>query len=118
MATAMDKADLFLPRHSAWMRRAVRVPVRPTTGDRGPAREALLEVVDAAGGVERSRTVLEHALRAAYEEFKVVAPQMPDAPSARWAGANTPAVYYDFYDVVTWTRAVEDRLPRPPRPQA
>jgi len=50
-------SDLFLPQRSAWTRRTMKgLPQEPKTGDLGPpVMDALLEVTDAAGGLEYSR---------------------------------------------------------------
>ena len=58
--------DFFLPRRFAWLTRALfSFPERRTTGDRGPVRDALADIVDAAGGLEHSRAQLARVIAAA-----------------------------------------------------
>lgn len=98
--------DLFLPRRHDWFLRIMGVPAEPRAGDRGPVRDALYEIVDAAGGLEYSRAALREVIAIAQEEFNVVCIS-PHA--SNWAGASTPAVYYEFCNAVAWTRGFDDR---------
>jgi hypothetical protein len=84
-----------------------KLPVQPKSGDREPVMDALYEMVDAAGGLEYSREALYRVIVIAQEEFKKVC--NPPYPP-KWSDANTPAVYYEFCNVVAWTRTVDDRL--------
>ncbi len=105
-------ADFFLPRRFDWLRRAMfsGVPVRPTTGDRGPVMDALADIVDAAGGLEHSRAQLARVMAAARVEFEDALKSLPSLQETHsWGGANTPAVYHEFGNTVAWTRAVDDR---------
>jgi hypothetical protein len=103
-------ADFFLPRQHSWMVRPMGFPERPTTGDRGPVRDALLDVVDAAGGLEHSRTQLDRIIASAQAELEDALKGQPSLPDGEfWGGRNTPAVYHEFGNAVAWTRAVDDR---------
>lgn len=100
------KSDLFLPQRHSWLKRLVGVPARPKGGDRGPVMDALFEILDAAGGLEYSREALRRAIVIAQGEFETLCkPQ----DVTTWAGANTPAIYYEFCNAIVWTRTVEDR---------
>ena len=110
--TPADPTDLFLPQRHEWMSRAMfsSWPVAPTTGDRGPVKDAVADIVDAAGGLEYSRIQLHRAIAIAQAEFDAARRDFPALEEASsWGGANTPAVYYEFYNAVAWTRAVKDR---------
>ena len=112
VAVAADKPDLFLSQRFSWMQRAFFSgwPQEPKTGDRGPVRDALAEIVDAASGLEYSREQLHRVIAVAQNEFDAVRQTTPDLGRAdSWGGRNTPAVYYEFYNAVVWTRAVKDR---------
>lgn len=100
--------EFFLPRRLGWMKRGLfgGMPVRPTMGDRGPVYEAIADIVDAAGALEHSRGQLARVIEAARIEFETL---HSGPPPDVWAGANTPAVYHQFYNAVAWTRAVSDR---------
>lgn len=109
--------DFFLPRRHDWMHRAMfsGLPVRPTNSDLGPVKDALAEIVEAAGGLEHSRAQLARVVAAAQAEFDELGglPAAPrttpsDGPSF-WAGRNTPSVYCEFANAVAWARAVDDR---------
>jgi hypothetical protein len=86
------------------------LPQEPKTGDRGPVMDALLEVTDAAGGLEYSRGQLGRAIIVAQEEFDAAREGMPELRETHsWGGRNTPAVYYEFCNAVAWARTVKDR---------
>ena len=94
----------------------MELPKKPTTGDLGPVRDALLDVVDAAGGLEFSRGELLRVIGIAQEEYSSLqirtGPAMPHYPAAPhlWGGATVPAVYYAFFEAAAWTRTVIDRF--------
>lgn len=102
-------SDLFLPQRSAWTRRTKGLPREPKAGDRGPVMDALLEVTDAAGGLEYSRGQLSRAIIVAQEEFDAAREGMPDLREVHSWGGNTVPVYYEFCNAVAWTRTVKDR---------
>jgi len=111
---------IFLMRRHGWFQRAAMgVPKKPTTGDRGPVRDALLDVIDAAGGLEFSRGELLRVIGIAQEEYSSLLPgvasSVPHYPAVPhlWGGATVPAVYYAFFETATWTRAVIDRFEKP-----
>ena len=111
---------IFLMRRNGWFQRAAMgVPKKPTTGDRGPVRDALLDVIDAAGGLEFSRGEFLRVIGIAQEEYSSSLPgvdrSVPHYPAAPhlWGGATVPAVYYAFFEAVTWTRTVRDRFKEP-----
>ena len=53
---------------------------------------------------------MSRALAVAQEEFDAALKGLPDLlHSHTWGGGNTPAVYYEFCNAATWTRAVADR---------
>ena len=83
-------------------------PARPTTGDRSPVLDALLDIADAAGGLEHSCAQLGHVIAVARAEFEEVQ-GFPKDLWGGWTGRNTPAVYLEFCNAVAWTRAVADR---------
>src|SRR5436309_1134668 len=94
------------------MRRAMfsGVPKEPKQGDLGPVMDAVGEIVDAAGSLEYSRVQLHRVLNVAQAEFAAAQMGFPSLSEVQsWGGRNTPAVYYEFYNSVAWTRAVEDR---------
>src|SRR5262245_33176704 len=101
--------DLFLAQRFAWTRRALflGLPTEPRAGDRGGVQEAIMDIVDAAGGLEHSRAQLTRALSAAQQEFMNTTQVL--SPPPLWGGRNVPAVYYEFSNVVAWTRGVKDR---------
>jgi len=99
------ETGIFLERHHSWFLRAIAVPKRPETGDRGPVRDALIEIVDAAGGVEFSREEFYRVASIGQKEF-----DESGSPSENWGGATTPAAYYAFQNAVNWTRTVKDRF--------
>jgi hypothetical protein len=103
--------DLFLPQRFSWTNRVKGLPKEPKTGDRGPVLDALLEVTDAAGGLEYSRGQLGRAIVVAQEEFDAAREGMPDLREVHswWGGRNTSPVYYEFCNAVAWTRTVKDR---------
>ncbi len=109
------KPILFLPRRHSWFLRIIRgpVPVQPETGDKEPVMHTLHEIVDAAGGLEHSREAFRRVITIAQEEFTALCTP-PFSPN--WTGANTPAVYYEFSNAVTWTRTVDDRYKDQLRP--
>jgi len=110
--TPADHTDLFLSQRREWMNRALfsGLPAVPTTGDRGPVKDAIADIVDAAAGLEYSRIQLHRAIVIAQAEFDAARRGLPDLERASaWGGKNTPAVYYEFYNAVAWTRAVKDR---------
>jgi hypothetical protein len=77
-------------------------------------KEAVAGIVDAAAGLEYSRAQLHRAITIAQEEFNPLRNDSPDlAPADVWGGRNVPAVYYEFYNAVAWTRAVRDRYNEP-----
>jgi hypothetical protein len=90
------------------------VPIQPKTGDRAPVMDALDAICDAAGGLEYSRAAFSRVMAIAQEEFDQSQP-FTLSPKL-WGGANTPAVYYEFYNAVAWTRTVDDRLKDQLRP--
>ena len=111
---------IFLMRRHGWFQRAAMgVPKKPTTGDRGPLRDALLDVIDAAGGLEFSRGELLRVIGIAQEEYSSLLPgvasSVPHYPAVPhlWGGATVPAVYFAFFEAVTWTRTVIDRFQEP-----
>ena len=66
---------IFLMRRHAWFHRAAMgLPKKPTTGDRGPVRDALLDVIDAAGGLEFSRGEFVRVIGIAQEEYTSLFP--------------------------------------------
>ena len=91
----------------------------PLPGDRGPVRDALLDVIDAAGGLEFSRGEFLRVIGIAQEEYSSLFPgvdqSVPHYPAAPhlWGGATVPAVYFAFFEAVTWTRTVIDRFQEP-----
>ena len=103
--------DFFLPLRFSWMQRALfrGLPVEPKTGDLDPVRDAVLEIVDAAAGLEYSRDQLSRVMAVAQEEYDPLRKTLPNASADSWGGRNTPAVYYEFCNAVAWTRAVKDR---------
>jgi hypothetical protein len=100
--------DYFLSRRFGWIHRALGMPVRPTPGDRGRVKDALREIVDAAGALEYSRIQLNRVMKIALAEYERSAKGF-GANWPLWGGANTPAVYYAFCNAVAWTRGVKDR---------
>ncbi len=104
--------DLFLPQRFLWMRRAMfsGLPTEPKTGDLGSVKDAVAEIVDAAGGLEHARHQVGGAMAVAQDEFDAAVKGLPDLlRSDSWGGRNTPVVYYGFCSAVAWTRAVKDR---------
>jgi hypothetical protein len=108
-----DTSDLFVRHRFGWMQRAMLrgYPVEPKTGDLGPVREAVAGIVDAASGLEYSREQVRRVIAVAQAEFDAAASAgfAELVESDVWAGRKTPAVYYEFYNAVAWTRAVKDR---------
>jgi hypothetical protein len=93
--------------HRAWF---TGLPVVPSEGDKGAVKEAVADIVDAAAGLEHSRAQFRRAIAVAQEEFNTARDALPDLAHADvWGGRNVPAVYYEFYNTVAWTRAVKDR---------
>jgi hypothetical protein len=107
---------IFLKRRRDWFHRAMGVPVKPASGDLGAVRDALLDIIDAAGGLEFSRGELLRVIGMAQAEYSFLiensVPHYPQAPHS-WSGATTPAVYCAFFEAVTWTRTVKDRFEEP-----
>lgn len=98
--------DGYLSRRHSWCITTLgRVPAEPKVGDREPVIHALDEIIDAAGGLEYSHKALQRAIAIAQEEFA----GLISDPTAGWSGVNTPAVYYEFYNAIFWTRTVDDR---------
>ncbi len=64
------ETGIFLERRRSWSLRTIRFPERPEIGDRGPVRDALMEVVDAAGAVEFSRQEFSRVASIGQKEFE------------------------------------------------
>jgi len=109
--TPPTEAEYFLARRFGWMHRTMfrGLPVRPKTGDRGPVKDALLEIVDAAGALEYSRERLSRIMTIAQAEFERCSKGLDFLGASSWGGTNTPAVYYEFCNAVAWTRGVKGR---------
>ena len=61
---------IFLMRRHGWFQRAsMGLPKKPTTGNRGPVRDALLDVIDTAGGLEFSRGEFLRVIGIDQEEY-------------------------------------------------
>jgi hypothetical protein len=108
----MSDGNLFLPQRAAWVHRAMfsGLPCVPKIGDLGLVKDAVAEIVDAAGGLEYSREEFRRAVTIAQSEFDDRLKGLSQlGQSSVWGGANTPAVYYAFYNAVAWTRSVKER---------
>jgi hypothetical protein len=105
---------IFLMRRHGWFHRAMTsLPVQPASGDRGVVQDALLDLIDAAGGLEFSRGELFRIMAISQEEYSSLQTG-EDLPAPRmWGGATVPAVYSAFFEAVTWARTVIDRFQEP-----
>jgi hypothetical protein len=109
---------IFLMRRHGWFHRvAMGIPEKPTAGDRGAVRYALLDLIDAAGGLEFSRGELLRVIGIAQEEYssamRALGQQSDQRVIDAWGGATIPAVYFAFFEAVTWARTVIDRFQEP-----
>lgn len=109
---------IFLMRRRDWFDRvAMGIPEKPAAGDRGDVRYALLDLIDAAGGLEFSRGELLRVIGIAQEEYSSAMRAWNQQSDQRvidaWGGATVPAVYFAFFEAVTWTRTVIDRFQEP-----
>jgi hypothetical protein len=109
---------IFLMRRRDWFHRVVMgIPEKPAAGDRGDVRHALLDLIDAAGGLEFSRGELLRVIGIAQEEYSSAMRAWDQQSDQRvidaWGGATVPAVYVAFFEAVTWTRTVIDRFQEP-----
>lgn len=109
---------IFLMRRRDWFHRvAMGIPEKPTAGDRRAVRDALLDLIDAAGGLEFSRGELLRVIGIAQEEYssamRALGQQSDKLVIDAWGGATVPAVYFAFFEAVTWTRTVIDRFQEP-----
>lgn len=105
-------------RRRDWFHRvAMGIPEKPAAGDRGDVRHALLDLIDAAGGLEFSRGELLRVIGIAQEEYSSAMrawdQQSDQQVIDAWGGATVPAVYFAFFEAVTWTRTVIDRFQEP-----
>ncbi len=111
-----SQTGIFLMRRHGWFLRVMVLPQRPDTGDLGAVQDALLDVIDAAGGVEFSRGELLRVIEIAQQEYSSLQPKTDILADVRsWGGATTPAVYCAFFETAMWTRAVIDRYQEPLR---
>jgi hypothetical protein len=109
-----SETGIFLMRRHEWFLRVMMLPQRSDTGDLGAVQDALLDVIDAAGGVEFSRGELLRVIEIAQEEYSSLQPKTGILADVRsWSGATTPAVYYAFFETAFWTRTVLDRFKEP-----
>ena len=100
---------IFLMRRHGWFLRVMRVPEKPA--NRGPVMDALLDLIDAGGGLEFSRGELVRVIAIAQAEYDSLQPGLGKPSEMRsWGGATTPAVYFAFFEAATWTRTVKDRF--------
>jgi hypothetical protein len=109
---------IFLMRRRDWFHRvAMGIPEKPAAGDWGDVRHALLDLIDAAGGLEFSRGELLRVIGIAQEEYSLAMRAWNQQSDQRvidaWGGATVPAVYFAFFEAVTWTRTVIDRFQEP-----
>lgn len=107
---------IFLMRRNEWFRRVMVLPKQPDTGDLGAVQNALLDVIDAAGGVEFSRGELLRVIGIAQEEYYSLQDNAGKLAAVRmWSGVTTPAVYCAFFETAFWTRTVIDGFEEPLR---
>src|SRR4029077_7542134 len=108
------ESGIFLMRRHDWFLRVMTsLPVQPASGDRGAVQNALLDFIDAAGGLEFSRGELLRIMAISQEEYSSLRTGVGNVVSRMWGGATVPAVYYAFFEAVTWTRTVIDRFQEP-----
>ena len=107
-------SGIFLKRRRDWFHRAMAtVPVKPAAGDLGAVRDALLDLIDAAGGLEFSRGELFRIMAMSQKEYSSLQSGVDQEVPRMWGGATVPAVYCAFFEAVTWTRTVKDRFEEP-----
>lgn len=108
------ESGIFLMRRHGWFLRVMTsLPVQPASGDRGAVQNALLDLIDAAGGLEFSRGELFRIIAISQEEYSSLQTGVGDPVPRMWGGATVPAVYCAFFEAVTWTRTVIDRFQEP-----
>ena len=109
-----DTPGIFLMRRAGWFHRVMMVPEKPATGDRKPVMDALVDLIDAGGGLEFSRGELLRIIAIAQAEYDSLQPGLGKPSEFRsWGGATTPAVYFAFFEAATWTRTIKDRFEGP-----
>jgi hypothetical protein len=109
-------SGIFLRRRRDWFLRVISsLPVRPASGDIGAVQNALLDLIDAAGGFEFSRGELFRIMAISQEEYSSLQAEagQPVLHIHMWGGVTVPAVYCAFFEAVTWTRTVIDRFQDP-----
>ncbi|MEE8328516.1 MAG: hypothetical protein V3R54_01145, partial [Thermodesulfovibrionia bacterium] len=104
--------SMYLEKNRAWNQRVIGygVPVKPQTGDRGPVINAIHEIISAAGGVEYSLQVLKQNSHVAQEEYLKLCEKLGNSPDTTYVSVpEVTFVYYDFSNLVVWTRTVYER---------
>lgn len=87
--------------------------MQPASGDIGAVQNALLDLIDAAGGLEFSRGELIRIMAISQKEYSSLQTGLGQEVPRMWGGATVPAVYCAFFEAVTWTRTVKDRFEEP-----
>ena len=78
---------IFLMRRHGWFLRVMRVPEKPA--NRGPVMDALLDLIDAGGGLEFSRGELVRVIAIAQAEYDSLQPGLGKPSEMRsWGGRN------------------------------
>ena len=105
---------IFLKCRRDWFHRVISsLPVQPASGDIGAVQNALLDLIDAAGGLEFSRGELFRIMAISQEEYSSLQNGLDQPGPRMWCGATVPAVYCAFFEAVTWARTVIDRFQEP-----
>lgn len=105
---------IFLKRRRDWFCRIISsLPVKPALGDIAAVQNALLDLIDAAGGLELSRGELFRIMAISQEEYSSLNNEEVASGIRMWGGATVPAVYYAFFETAIWTRTVIDRFQEP-----
>jgi hypothetical protein len=107
-------SGIFLKRRRDWFQRVISsLPGQPASGDIGAVQNVLLDLIDAAGGLEFSRGELFRIMEISQEEYSSLQNGVDQPGPHMWGGVTVPAVYCAFFEAVTWTRTVIDRFQEP-----
>src|SRR5512138_308876 len=86
-------SGIFLKRRRDWFQRAMgKVPVKPASGDLAAVQDALLDVIDAASGLEFSRGELFRIMAMSQKEYSSLQSGVDQEEPRLWGGATAPAV--------------------------
>ena len=75
-------------RRAGWFHRVMMVPEKPATGDRKPVMDALVDLIDAGGGLEFSRGELLRIIAIAQAEYDSQQPGLGKPSEFRPWGAQ------------------------------